>query len=142
MLGKIVNNEQRLNKYGLIVKQEIKNIPKIRKECVVDKFVVMPNHLHLIVQFTEGDNVGDDGNRPAGSVNHRADCHPPLRKTISNMVQGLKGAITRQIGFSLWQRSFHDRIIRNEADYHRIWQYIDENPAKWTEDRYYNQAGG
>jgi len=53
------------------------------------------------------------------------------------MVQGLKGAVTRQIGFSLWQRSYHDHIIRNKEDYQRIWQYIDENPLKWTEDRYY-----
>jgi len=53
------------------------------------------------------------------------------------MVKGLKGAITRQIGFSLWQRSFHDHIIRDEASYLKIWQYIDENPIRWTEDCYY-----
>ena len=38
---------------------------------------------------------------------------------------------------TLWQRSYYDHVIRNEADYLRIWQYIDENPAKWTEDEYY-----
>jgi len=35
-----------------------------------------------------------------------------------------------------WQRSYHDHIIRNEAEYRRIRTYIDENPQKWKEDRY------
>ena len=37
----------------------------------------------------------------------------------------------------LWQRGYYDHIIRCEADYLRIWQYMDENPARWTEDEYY-----
>jgi len=138
MLGKIKNGQSVLNEYGLVVKKEIENIPTIRKECMIEKYVIMPNHLHLIVRIT---HVGDDGNRPdaprADCAVPRADYHPPLRKSIPNMVQGLKGAVTRKIGFSFWQRSYHDHIIRNEADYLRIWQYIDENPAKWEEDRYY-----
>ena len=40
-------------------------------------------------------------------------------------------------GRKIWQRSYYDHIIRNEADYLRIWQYIDTNPAKWVEDEYY-----
>ena len=130
MLGEIINNQLILNEYGLVVKQEIENIPTIRKECIIENFVIMPNHIHLIVRI-----VGGDGNRPAAS--HRADCHPPLHKSIPNMVQGFKGAVTRQIGFSLWQRSYHDRIIRDEEEYLRIWKYIDENPVKWADDCYF-----
>ena len=141
MLGEIVNHQLILSEHGSIVKREIDSIYEIRKECAVKKFVIMPNHIHLIVQI-----VGDDGNRPVSphtdGVNHRADCHPPLRKSVPNMVQGLKGAVTRQIGFSLWQRSYHDHIIRNREDYQRIWQYIDENPIKWVEDRYYGIKNG
>ncbi|MCL2408961.1 MAG: hypothetical protein FWC96_05020 [Oscillospiraceae bacterium] len=150
MLGVIKNNQLSFSEHGHVVKQEIENIGKIRKECIVKKFVLMPNHVHLIVQI-----VGDDSNRPANArtgnrsvepqsqradtVEPRADCHPPLRRSIPNMVQGLKGAITRQIGFSIWQRSYHDHIIRSEEEYQRIWQYIDENPAKWREDRYFGK---
>ena len=39
----------------------------------------------------------------------------------------------------IWQRGYYDRIIRNEADYLRIWQYIDQNPAHWAEDEYYHK---
>ena len=61
----------------------------------------------------------------------------PVPATIGNIVRGFKSGVSRQIGFSLWQRSYHDHVIRNETDYQRIWQYIDENPAKWEEDCYY-----
>ncbi|MEG0898974.1 MAG: hypothetical protein RSF40_04600 [Oscillospiraceae bacterium] len=37
-------------------------------------------------------------------------------------------SITKQIGFSIWQKTFNDRIIRSEQGYQEVWQYIDENP--------------
>ena len=43
-------------------------------------------------------------------------------------------------GAPVWQRGYHDHIIRNDADYLRIWDYIDTNPAKWREDRFYSGA--
>ena len=136
MLGEIINNRPVLSEYGLLVKREIENIPAIRKECIINNFVIMPNHLHMIAQI-----VGNDGNRSAepqkNDVSQRADCHPPLRKSLSNMVQGLKGAVTRRIGFSLWQRSFHDHIIRNEQDCMRIAEYIENNPLNWEKDCFF-----
>ena len=139
MLGEVKNGQSLLNEYGVVIKEEIENISIIRKECVIEKFVIMPNHIHLIAKITT--IVGDDGNRPVASrsdcVTPRSDFHPPLRRSIPNMVQGLKGAVTRKIGFSLWQRGYHDRIIRNEDEYLRIRRYIDENPAKWEDDIYF-----
>jgi REP element-mobilizing transposase RayT len=52
-------------------------------------------------------------------------------------VRRLKYYVTKKIGFSLWQKSFHDHIIRDEAEYLRIGKYIDDNPALWTDDMYY-----
>jgi REP element-mobilizing transposase RayT len=136
MLGRIKNEQIVLSDYGVAVKREIENISAIRKECIIEKFVVMPNHIHLIVQI-----VGDDGNRPvvpdktqADCSHSRADCHPPLRKSVSSMVQGLKGAVSRQIGFSLWQRSFHDHIVRDEKSYRKIYEYIENNLMQWELD--------
>ena len=103
MLGDIVDGQLLLSEHGKTVELEIENISTIRKECIIQKSVVMPNHIHMIVQIVWG-----DGNSPAV----RTDCHLPLRRTVSNMVQGLKGAVSRRLGFSIWQRSFHDHIIR------------------------------
>ena len=52
----------------------------------------------------------------------------------------MKEAVTKSVGFPIWQKSYHDHIIRNEADYRRIWEYIDTNPAKWREDCYYEDG--
>ena len=110
-------------------KREIENLSTIRKECVIDKFIIMPNHIHLILQIIQPEN--------RSAVHNRADCHPPLRESVSNMVQGLKGAVTREIEFSPWQRSFYDHVIRDEFDYNRIVEYIENNPANWVNDCLY-----
>lgn len=52
----------------------------------------------------------------------------------------MKRISTKYAGFALWQKGYHDHIIRGEADYLRIWNYIDTNPAKWREDCYYTQT--
>ena len=58
------------------------------------------------------------------------------------MITALKRFTNQDMQTDLWQDGFHDHIIRNEADYLRIWAYIDQNPAKWREDRYYQTATG
>ena len=58
---------------------------------------------------------------------------------VARVVKHMKAYVTKMIGYSIWQKSYHDHIIRNEADYPRIWNYIDTNPEKWREDRYYTE---
>jgi len=60
-----------------------------------------------------------------------------LAPTISTVIQQTKGYITKQIGFSVWQKLFYDHIIRGEKDYKEIWEYIDNNPLKWELDRFF-----
>jgi hypothetical protein len=55
------------------------------------------------------------------------------------MVRSFKTLVTKEIGFSVFQRSFYDHVIRDEADYLKIWNYIQTNPAKWAEDRFYSK---
>lgn len=52
-------------------------------------------------------------------------------------VRGMKRMVMREIGYSIFQPSFYDHIIRDETDYHTKWNYISTNPARWTEDEYY-----
>ena len=87
-------------------------------EFSVDHHVVMPNHIHLIFFVRAG--AGDGG-------------RSPLQMTIRNM----KSFVSKQIGFSPWQKSFHDHVVRDEQDYSRIVAYIENNPAKWAEDMFY-----
>jgi len=123
MLGNVVGTNcvrPRLSEYGIIVEKEISVLANTYDAVAIDKYIVMPNHIHMIIVI-KSDSSG------------RTQFVP----TISRIIKQFKGSITKQIGFSLWQPRFHDHIIRDEAEYQRIWQYIDENPARWAEDDYY-----
>ena len=108
-----------LSDIGEVVRKAIENIPHIYKPITIDKYVIMPNHIHLILLISD--------------VPGRAMRAP----TISTVINQFKGHVTKQIGHSVWQKLFHDHIIRNYADYLVIWKYIDENPARWHEDCFY-----
>ena len=111
-------HEVELSEIGAVIDVAIRNINEIYQTVTVNKYVIMPNHIHMILVVADTDG--------------RTMCAP----TISRVVKQCKEYVTKQIGFSIWQRSYHDHIIRNEADYKRIWQYIDENPARWDDDEY------
>ncbi|MBR4131810.1 MAG: hypothetical protein IKT99_02425 [Oscillospiraceae bacterium] len=83
----------------------------------------MPNHIHLLLRI-DGLLQSDAGDAPL---------HPAL--TI--IIRGLKSLTTRKAGFPLWQDSFYEHVIRSDADYQAIWNYIEDNPRKWAEDCYY-----
>ena len=113
-----------LSSIGQVVHQYIlsgNNIPGI----TVDKFVVMPNHIHLILLVDEG---ASHGTSKAPS---------PTNAVIPHFISTLKRFCNRDIGFPIFQRSYHDHVIRDEHDYQKIWQYIEHNPARWTEDCFY-----
>ena len=75
----------------------------------------MPNHIHLLVRI----KTETGGHRD-----------PPLQSIIGNF----KSYTTHKYGGVLWQRSFYDHIVRNENEYNKIWEYIDQNPLKWEND--------
>jgi len=113
------NAPPQLSDVGIIVETAIENIPATYSNVEIDKYVIMPNHIHLIVVIQE---------------NHGRAMRAP---TIAQIINQMKGYASKQIGYSIWQKSYHDHILRDEAEYRRVWQYIDQNPATWTEDDYY-----
>ena len=119
----IFGTADQLNDFGKIVQEHIENISAHFTTVVIDKYVVMPNHLHFIVK------IGCDSG-VSNSVR------------LDTVVGLLKSGITKQIrtvykDALVWQRSFHDHVIRNQTDYERIWLYIEGNPQKWQEDCFY-----
>lgn len=109
-----------LTALGKTVNETIQDIPNHYPGVSVDKYVVMPNHIHMILRLEE---------------NGRMISAPT--KSISTIIGQMKRVSSKLAGRPLWQRGFYDHIIRDEADYLRIWDYIDTNPAKWKEDEYY-----
>ena len=92
----------------------------------INKYVVMPNHIHMLIEIIRS----DDG--PSGTP-------IPTNSKISNFVGTFKRFCNKQYGKNIWQYRSYDHIIRGEEDYKEIWQYIDKNPAKWKEDKFYTE---
>ena len=117
-----------LNAYGELVAQIWAALPDHIPNLILEQFVVMPNHIHGLLRI-EGDRAGLE---PAPTV------------PLGEIVRQLKTFSARQInqirgtpGAAVWQRGYHDHIVRDEDDFLRIWSYIEENPLKWELDRYY-----
>ena len=102
-----------LTEIGECVNTEINNIDSHYDNVIVDKYCIMQDHIHLIIfLLTE-----EDG---------RSQTAP----TVSRVMKQFKGSVTKQIGWSIWQKSFADRVIRNELGYQSAWRYIENNPRK------------
>ncbi len=111
-------NTVKLTPIGQIVKETILSIQKHYENVFLEQYVIMPNHIHLILTI----------------VNNGRIISSP---TIPNIVGQLKRYASKKSGGSLWQRSFHDHIIRNKTDYDEISKYICENPINWETDEFY-----
>ena len=94
-------------------------------------FVVMPNHFHAILTIERADIESAPTVSQVIQSFKRYSTLEYIKLVKSGMVPSFDGQI--------WQRSFHDHVIRGDADYREIWEYIDQNPAKWAEDRYYEK---
>lgn len=103
----------KLTEAGKITADTIESIQNRYENTRIDNYVVMPNHVHFIIELSDS------------------------KANLSVIINQLKGLVTRRLGYSPWQRSFHDHIIRGEKDYEMIWNYIEANPLKWDEDKYY-----
>ena len=121
--------ENKLTQYGKFVEQIIEILPD-RFNVSIPKYIVMPNHIHLIIEINEYEK--------------RAIRESPLRyhrSVIDKMVGFLKMNVSKKIhntdNEKIWQRSYHDHIIRNKNDYQKIWEYIDTNVERWEKDCFY-----
>jgi len=145
ILGEIKNGEMVLNEYGQIAYDEWFNLPK--RSCIVkpDVFVVMPNHIHGVIQITVGAPLA--GARNAGAWVNRAPARGAPTTTIGNIVGAYKSLVSNRcldiykskniIMGKLWQRNYYEHVIRNEKDYVKISEYILNNPINWLEDTYH-----
>jgi len=123
-LGDVVEGQMVLNEAGELVKTCWLDLPHHYSNCDLDEFVVMPNHFHGIVRI-----VGN-GLKPF-----------PTQHGLPEIVRGLKTFSSRRINASKsgnpfqWQKSFYDRVVRNENELHLIREYIVNNPMSWELDK-------
>ena len=122
-----------LSEYGHIVDKHINIINSLSSGALVDKYVIMPNHVHMIIMLK---NEMPDCENGAMETSGAMKTSRPTA-TVPNLLRSFKTMVSKEVGFSLWQTSYHDHIIRNENEYQIIWKYINENPVRWAEDKYF-----
>ena len=110
-----------LSEFGIIVNEEIENLTSRYNHINIDKYVIMPDHLHMLLSI----------NKPL-QRQEQSPC-----PTISDVICTLKSITTKRInkqrgtsGKTIWQSRFIDHVIRNEQDYLKHWEYIDNNPIR------------
>ncbi len=126
------NETIRLHPYGQIVAEEWQRTFELRPNCEMDDWIVMPNHVHAIVRI----------NQVAAFPPPAAAFAQPIPTSLSTLIGAFKSAATRRINkhraarswspVQIWQRGFHERVIRSEPELLAIRQYIQQNPARWT----------
>ncbi len=114
----IFGKPDRLNHFGKIALHGLMDIHRHFPNVIVDKAVVMPNHIHAIIILS----------------NHQTNLSTVLGLYKSSVTKQIHSVSPNEI---VWQSSFHDHVIRNQRSYEHIWNYIDGNPSKWEEDCFY-----
>lgn len=107
-----------LTEIGKIAEKYINLIPHHYKNIVLDKYVIMPDHIHILLSLEENDRRRAESSRPTA---------------IPQVIGALKRMIHKEIGHPIFQASFYDHIIRDEADYMVRRKYMEENPYRWAE---------
>lgn len=138
LFGQVTDaGEMLLSTLGCVVEENWHKSAEIRKEIILDAFIVMPNHIHGIIMVIGEPPVGAQGRAPLPKST--ALSRPP--RSLGSFIAGFKSAITTQINrirvtphAPVWQRGFHDKIIWNEQILNSFRIYIENNPANWAFD--------
>ena len=126
LFGRIIGGDEinppwmKYSEIGRIVEKQIQTINRTQY-VRVDHYVVMPNHIHMILIVEKNDHSGEI---QANAI-------------IPHTIGGFKRLCAKEIGTDLFQRSYHDHIIRDQRHYETIWNYITDNPRRWKEDCFY-----
>ncbi len=139
--GRIVDGEMQLSAIGEIVDDAIRSIERVCHDARLANYVVMPNHVHLIIDIEESGCY--DTPISKGCLKPRQ--HEPqntkpyhFNSRLSVIIGQMKGHVTRQTrsrGLELaWQSRYHEHIIRNQQGFENISRYIDANPSTWDSD--------
>jgi putative transposase len=163
LFGKIVDEEMILNDAGKIANEYWLDIPKHFPDVNLHEHIIMPNHVHGIIELTNvgaqnfigvQDFVRVQDFEPLQNINPNVvgveDFQPPQNQfqkiiphSIGSIIRGYKIGVTKWFRkntniYIVWQRNLYEYVIRNEQSYKNIANYIINNPREWKEDKFYN----
>ena len=122
--GVLDGPDVRFTAYGEIAQKHLDEMSAFYPDLLVEKYVIMPNHIHLLI------HILGCGSGPSRTP-------VPTNSKISMFVSTFKRFCNKEYGQNIWQSRSHDHVIRNEQDYSKIWEYIENNPRKWADDCFF-----
>jgi len=160
IFGNVYNKQMCPNMYGKIVGDELLNTELIRDNVRIHDYVVMPDHVHFIMEITQSVPIGQSvgawramplrkrafarhDERKCASARrdiHKREFSHPIANSLPTIIGAFKSATTKQINIlrhmprqPVWQRNYYEHIIRDEHDFERIRSYIAHNPGNWID---------
>lgn len=104
-----------LSDVGKIALKYIESIDASYSDVRVDNYVIMPNHIHLLITLCSADNKTD----------------------ISQIIKAYKRLTAKEVGYQFWQESYYDEIIKDDLHFQNVFDYIEFNECKWEDDKYF-----
>jgi putative transposase len=151
IFGAIDDNKMILNDNGKIIETELLKSITIRERWFFHNWVIMPNHIHLLVEIISSSDVEThcSASLPSVSLQLESESHSESKpqklsrkpNSISSFVAIFKSVTTKQINVimnynanTIWQSNYHDHIVRNYNSFDTIYHYIKNNPKNWNTD--------
>jgi len=139
LFGKIDDGEMILSSNGIIANCEASRVASHYHGIEIHNYVIMPNHVHLMIAVARLAVVGAPLAAPVAqdmsAVSLTGDAGAASgAPTIGNIIRGYKSGVSRLAGFSLWQRNYYEHIVRNDKECNSINEYINMNPLLWEAD--------
>jgi len=128
----------RLNEIGTIITECWKDVPSRNLQAELDTFIVMPNHLHGILWIKDRARPTKQPLAPAGA--DRIPARGTAPNSLGSVIGAFKAIVTKRLSHrqdvpvTLWQRNYHEQIIRNDDALNRIREYIGLNESRWVDD--------
>lgn len=142
LFGDAADGNMMLNDFGRMVRSEWLRTIEIRKNVVLNEYVIMPNHFQGIVLITENDSGKACLATPEYHVSIKMKFGKPQSGSLPVIVGSFKSAVSRRInlmrntsGKGVWQRNYYEHIVRNPEELHHIREYLFANPLRWHMDK-------
>lgn len=146
LFGNVRNGKMKLSEIGTLAEKYWLEIPQHFPFVKLHDHVIMPNHVHGIIQIDKPDNnisnveTQNFASLPCGKPKLQKNQFGPQSKNLASIIRGFKIGVTknaRKINpYFAWQSRFHDHIIRNEKSFRNISNYIQNNPKNWKTDTF------
>ena len=141
--GEVMSERMILNPVGMIVVEEILRTPFLRNNVVIESWIVMPNHVHVIVEIVPRETMDAVETHCQCVSSDITKLIPFFRRkqgSLGAIVCRIKSDATKRIwaaGYSdfRWQPRFYDSILRTDRSVDNVRSYIGMNPIMWDRDR-------